>query len=115
MKTIITIAALASSTAAFASAVPPSARDVEAKANGLVPQTELAKVRTDLETINQARRNGKSTAAEVKDTESYYKAADKALSAAIEARDSLNKAEFYRQAKIVNDNRGKACAILAGC
>ncbi len=115
MKTIITIAALAFSSAAFAMATPPEAKDIEAKAEAVIPNSRLAEVRIDVETVNQARRNGSSTAAEVKATSGYYSAADKALSAAISARNSLNRAEFDRQAAIAKTNRDKACAILSGC
>lgn len=113
--TLMAFIALAIPASAFALGVPPSTKDIEVKAEALIPQTELAAVRADLETVNQARRDGKSSAADVKATDTYYKAADKALTAAIKARNSLNEAEFDRQAKIVKDNRNSACDILSGC
>lgn len=114
-KFILAIAALAFSTTALAMGVTPQAMEVERAADKVIAPERLVEVRVAAQTIREARVVGASTASEIKATAGHLKAADNALSNAINARRALNVAEFEKQAAIVFANRDKACAILSGC
>lgn len=114
-KIILSFAFFAFSTTALAMAVPPNAREKEAAAEKVIPQSDMVELRTAEQTIRNARKAGASTPTEISDTAGLHKAAENAVLAAVKARLALDVGAFNQQAAIVIRSRDRACAILSGC